>query len=258
MFIFYLRNRDHSRPVERVEFADAVGFGRAAVTAGWDGFVLLYLCDENAVRGTGWRLTRRFKGCEGAWVVSLATSPRAVVAGDTDGRMCAWTFGSSTQRDAAAGRVGDEGAIRSKLRRRERRARGVRVDPRGRGDLGSRGGNEARHVAGPRGGGVARAPPRPQPRRDPHRAHVFEGLHAPDVALRRGGPRRAADAHAARATAVDVARVDVAGPRRRGSLVAVSAPPSRRARATNSCAPRAAPTASSSCATCRTARRSRG
>ena len=96
MFIFYLRNRDHSRPVERVEFADAVGFGRAAVTAGWDGFVFLYLCDENAVRGTGWRLARRFKGCEGAWVVSLATSPRAVVAGDTDGRICAWTFGSST------------------------------------------------------------------------------------------------------------------------------------------------------------------
>ena len=71
-FIFH---RDHSRPVERVEFANAVGFGRAAVTAGWDGFVFLYLCDENAVRGTGWRLARRFKGCEGAWVVSLAASP---------------------------------------------------------------------------------------------------------------------------------------------------------------------------------------
>ena len=82
--------------MERVEFANAVGFGRAAVTAGWDGFVFLYLCDENAVRGTGWRLARRFKGCEGAWVVSLAVSPRAVVAGDTDGRVCAWTFGSSS------------------------------------------------------------------------------------------------------------------------------------------------------------------
>ena len=68
--------------MERVEFANAVGFGRAAVTAGWDGFVFLYLCDENAVRGTGWRLARRFKGCEGAWVVSLAVSPRAVVAGE--------------------------------------------------------------------------------------------------------------------------------------------------------------------------------
>ena len=125
-----------------------------------------------------------------------------------------------TGEDAAAGRVGDEGAIRSKLQRRERRARGVRVDPRGRGDLGSRGGNEARHVAGPRGGGVARAPPRPQPRRDPHRAHVFEGLHPPDVALRRGGPRRPARRAPRRGRrAVDIASVDVAGPRRRDSLV---------------------------------------
>ena len=122
--------------------------------------------------------------------------------------------------DAAAGRVGDEGAFRSKLRGRERRARGVRVDPRGRGDLGSRGGNEARHVAGPRGGGVARAPPRRRPRRDPHRAHLVEGLHPPDVALRRGGPRPPARRAARRGwRAIDIASVDVAGSRRRDSLV---------------------------------------
>ena len=38
---------------------------------------------------------RRFKGCEGGWVASLIASPRCVVAGGTDGKVCAWTFGSS-------------------------------------------------------------------------------------------------------------------------------------------------------------------
>mmetsp|Transcript_13721 Transcript_13721/g.54275 ORF Transcript_13721/g.54275 Transcript_13721/m.54275 type:complete len:201 (-) Transcript_13721:1992-2594(-) len=121
---------------------------------------------------------------------------------------------------ASAGRVGDEGAFRSELRGRERRARGVRVDPRGRGDLGPRGGYEARDVTGPRGGGVARVPSRRRPRRDPHRAHLVEGLHPPAVALRRGGPRPPAGRAARRGwRAIDIARTNVAGSRRRDSLV---------------------------------------
>ena len=87
---------DHARPVECVKFVDHVpGLGRVCVTGGWDGRVFAYACDETATRGTGWALVRRFKGCEGGWVASLIASPRCVVAGGTDGKVCAWTFGSS-------------------------------------------------------------------------------------------------------------------------------------------------------------------
>ena len=87
---------DHARPVECVKFVDHVpGLGRVCVTGGWDGRVFAYACDETVTRGTGWELLRRFEGCEGGWVASLIASPRCVVAGGTDGKICAWTFGSS-------------------------------------------------------------------------------------------------------------------------------------------------------------------
>ena len=87
---------DHARPVECVKFVDHVpGLGRVCVTGGWDGRVFAYACDETVTRGTGWELLRRFEGCEGGWVASLIASPRCVVAGGTDGKVCAWTFGSS-------------------------------------------------------------------------------------------------------------------------------------------------------------------
>jgi hypothetical protein len=87
---------DHARPVECVKFVDHVpGLGRVCVTGGWDGRVFAYACDESVTRGTGWELMRRFDGCGGGWVASLIASPRCVVAGGTDGKICAWTFGSS-------------------------------------------------------------------------------------------------------------------------------------------------------------------
>ena len=218
--------------MERVEFADAVGFGRAAVTAGWDGFVFLYLCDENAVRGTGWRLARRFKGARArGWCRWRRPAGRR--RGDTDGR----GMRVDVRVVHPARTLRQDGSVTKVRFIQTPRRNDVLVASAS--TLGTWHQDLAAGTGSPRCGatrsGVARAPPRPQ-RRDPHRAHVFEGLHPPDVALRRGGPRWPADVPRGEGAAVDIASVDVAGPRRRDSLVGRLGPPSRRACPTALCA----------------------
>ena len=194
------------------------------------------------------------QGCEGAWVVSLAVSPRAVVAGDTDGRICAWTFGSSTP----ARTLRQEGSVTK-----------VRFVPNSGGE------NDVLVASASTLGDVAIWDLAAGTRLATLRGHAEAAWHVhplapnPDGILTVLTSSRDSTLRMWRFDEVDRdPPLDV--PRGEGGerlispastwrdhddailSLAVSDPRRVRARATNSCAPRAAPTASSSCATSRT------
>ena len=119
----------HAWAVECLEVVDDVpGRGRCVVSGGWDGQVFAFWQDEtdaaaaaSSSGGGGWTLFRSFRGPGGAWVSSLAATRRAVVAGDTNGRVWAWGYGGDapvrafehggavTAVAVAEGSDGDEG-----------------------------------------------------------------------------------------------------------------------------------------------------
>ena len=119
----------HAWAVECLEVVDDVpGRGRCVVSGGWDGQVFAFWQDEtdaaaaaSSSGGGGWTPFRSFRGPGGAWVSSLAATRRAVVAGDTNGRVWAWGYGGDapvrafehggavTAVAVAEGSDGDEG-----------------------------------------------------------------------------------------------------------------------------------------------------
>lgn len=86
----------HTWAVECLEFVHVPRVGRVLVSGGWDGQVFAWHCWEQAARGLGWDVLRHFHGPRAGWVTTLAATPERVAAGDTNGHVWVWSYGSST------------------------------------------------------------------------------------------------------------------------------------------------------------------